>query len=232
MKEKTMSLEICNGGVLWLAVGIAGRRVLPRHNHINLNKYKYESLADWPFIAGIIRDFGSGPGTHSLCPDTMGSGCGTTLSPVWIALVTLLILAGAGPVASDDILRCYKCDKTDKLCGTGRVPYGNILECGNSTMCFATTHTLIMLDSNWTTTLRGCAQQVREVHNLVKKRWDPGYIVDNDAYQEGCTTKDNVQYCYCRGSLCNSSTDLRRNRALPVLLIVSTMFLGKLLLPV
>ncbi|KAH8320909.1 hypothetical protein KR067_011926 [Drosophila pandora] len=166
----------------------------------------------------------------------MGSGCGTTLSPVWISLVSLLILVGAGPVATDEILRCYKCSETDKLCGSSRNPYGNILECGNSTMCFATTHTRIMSGGNWIRTLRGCAKQVKQVHILVKnnesekKHWDMGYTVVNDAYQEGCITKDNVEYCYCRGSLCNSSSNLRLDLALPVLLIV--MFLGKLLLPV
>ncbi|XP_017109337.2 uncharacterized protein [Drosophila bipectinata] len=165
----------------------------------------------------------------------MGSGCGTSLSPAWIALVTLLILLGAGPVACDGVLRCYKCNETDKTCGTARNPLGNVFECHNSTMCFFTTHTHVMLAGrSWTKTVRGCAQQVKMVHNLVEKnkksRWDVGYTVDNDAYQEGCMTKDNVQHCYCRESLCNSSLNLRLDLGLPVLLIL--MFLGKLLLPV
>ncbi|KAH8386245.1 hypothetical protein KR200_007733 [Drosophila serrata] len=135
-------------------------------------------------------------------------GRGTELSAagsLWIGVFWLM----AGAVASsssDDVLRCFQCSESDISCGSPRNPLGNVLECPNSTMCSYTERTLVLNGREWTKTLRGCANQVQRTVDLVNRKWEFGYEVKGDQYEEGCVRKDKVNYCHCRGSLCNSSS--------------------------
>ncbi|KAH8400967.1 hypothetical protein KR009_002184 [Drosophila setifemur] len=155
-------------------------------------------------------------------------GNGTKIALSWLSVVGL-IAVGVGLAHGDAPLRCYQCSESDISCGSNRNPYGKIVECGNSTMCTTTVITKNLLDGKeWHKTLRDCARQVKPTMNLVKRKWVEGFVVDPDLYQEGCSRLDTILYCYCTGSLCNSSS----SPILDLRLILLLIFVGKLLLPV
>ncbi|KAH8271617.1 hypothetical protein KR018_011290 [Drosophila ironensis] len=150
---------------------------------------------------------------------------GTKFAANWIGIVVFLVI---GPVAGE-VLRCYNCTIGDRSCGTESNPHGAPIECPNSTMCSSTVHTMNLPGGRkWTKTLRNCAWQTVLTHVLNNKRWEPNYSVVKDAYNEGCTDKDNVRTCYCTGSLCNSSSSRTLNFGLTLVWI----FVVKLFLPV
>ncbi|KAH8301632.1 hypothetical protein KR059_007066 [Drosophila kikkawai] len=136
-------------------------------------------------------------------------GRGTELSAAGSLWISVFWLIGGALVASaassDEVLRCFQCSDSDISCGSPRNPLGNVLECPNSTMCSYTERTLVLNGREWTKTLRGCANQVQRTVDLVNRKWEFGYEV-KDQYEEGCVRKDKVNYCHCRGSLCNSSS--------------------------
>ncbi|KAH8370508.1 hypothetical protein KR093_003819 [Drosophila rubida] len=128
-------------------------------------------------------------------------------------------------------LQCYKCFEDGVTGEHGPLPRCSRLRnapefkvhCPNSTMCVKEVYSIhLMNGSTRTTERRGCAKQLSVVQVLRGKFWEDVAVI-NEPYKEECMETPTSRQCYCRGDLCNSSTQLSNKNSLTKL--VCAMFL-------
>ncbi|KAH8297024.1 hypothetical protein KR044_003714, partial [Drosophila immigrans] len=106
------------------------------------------------------------------------------------------------------------------------------VHCPNSTMCVKEVYSIHLLNGKKRTTeRRGCANQMSVVQVLKGKFWED-LVVINEPYREECTERQShrmltskIKQCYCRGNLCNASTQLHDSPNNSLIKIVCVLYL-------
>lgn len=133
------------------------------------------------------------------------------LTKISISFTLLAILIDTTHAA----MKCYECtvypkrqinQTTDRLCSKFEETEFFEVECPFSTMCKKRTYRFQLNNGDiQETTERGCAMQKNDYMNYVQNKWVKESSVE-EPYTEGCLkdSKDESEYCHCRGNLCNS----------------------------
>lgn len=155
--------------------------------------------------------------------------CGPKLIFAVAALATVWSSGSA-----DEILECYRCTGTAAFTEANLPGCSELkdspefkVQCPNSTMCIKEMHILHQLDGKKRIMeRRGCARQLNERHVIIRKAWEIIHFID-EPYEVGCLERqsDNtlsltIQQCYCRGNLCNASTDLNLNSLIKIIYVM------------
>lgn len=152
-----------------------------------------------------------------------------------VALATVLLLL---VIEIDTALgvKCFRCtvappnryanNTKPQLCSKFDHSDYYTVDCPWSTMCVKRIFKLQLMKGEQETTSRDCAQQKNTEQIYKNGNWTKQHHIE-EPYEEGCQTIDDSTYCFCRGSLCNSATQVEKSNyatdAMAVIFVFNVM---------